>query len=191
MDWWGDDSKATRTLSKPWTGTTSFQLVQPVAKAIGHMHLSGRHEPVRVIESTKPEEIYPEIWMRMSKKQMDDAKAQWALQKPIRDACRKARKSVYPIPTNQLEHYYKTINDVKVKLKSSLSPAMPVVHLPTIAIAAGSNEQCREALTQESHREKLGDTVHQPEAYYALGHKQLSPKEWRQIPIAIEAVNDE
>ena len=62
---------------------------------------------------------------------MDEAHAQWAIQRPLRDAARKARKLVYPIPTNQLEVYHKTIKDVEVKLKSSPSPAMPVVATST------------------------------------------------------------
>lgn len=54
-DWWDGSSNDPRELSEPWTGTTSFQLVQPPCKQAGHMFLSVRQKPVRQIASNKPE----------------------------------------------------------------------------------------------------------------------------------------
>ena len=50
-DWWDGSSLDRRELDKEWTGTTSFQLVQPACKQAGHMFLPGREKPVRVISS--------------------------------------------------------------------------------------------------------------------------------------------
>ena len=58
-DWWGNVSSPGRTLSKPWTGTTTFQLVQPTAKQHGHAYLSGRDLPVRMqADSHRPEDFF-------------------------------------------------------------------------------------------------------------------------------------
>ena len=72
----------------------------------------------------------------MSEKQMEEARAEWAIQQPLRDVARKARKLVYPVPYNQQEAYYKTINEVQNKLKGSLSPAMPVIAIQNVTTLA-------------------------------------------------------
>ena len=69
-DWWDGTSDASRSLSEQWTGTTSFQLVQPECKQKGYMHLSGRDAPVRIQETSRPQEVYPESWLGMSKHSM-------------------------------------------------------------------------------------------------------------------------
>ena len=92
---------------------------------------------------------------------MEEARAEWAIQRPLRDAARKARKLVYPIPTNQLEAYYKAIKDVEAKLKSSPSPAMPVVATYPVASALSSgNERAGRHSTHDPHREKVEPSIH-------------------------------
>ena len=58
-DYWNGSPLDNRELSESWTGLTKFQLIQPPVGA-GYLKLPGRDLPVRIMDSTKPEEVYPE-----------------------------------------------------------------------------------------------------------------------------------
>ena len=127
----------------------------------------------------------------MTKRQRADAIKQWATQKPLRDAARRSRGLVYPVPFNQQEAYFKKIKEVERELKGSPSPAMPVVAIPNAsASTSGAKGGCK-AQSSHGHREKNSESLHCAEQYYAMVHKQLSPKEWKQIDAAVKAVNAE
>ena len=67
---------------------------------------------------------------------LKDAQEEWAKQRPMRDAARKSRSLVYPVPFNQKEAYFKKIKEIERELKGSPSPAMPVVAFPNASASS-------------------------------------------------------
>ena len=67
----GGNSEQDRELSYERTGTTSFDLLRPQAPR-GHKWVEGRL--TRMQESTRPDNVLPEAWTGMSKKQKKKAR---------------------------------------------------------------------------------------------------------------------
>ena len=89
--------------------------------------------------SDKPDEIHPEAWKRMSRKQMTEAQEDWKIKKSLRDAAREARKLVHPVPLKDVENYHLKLKEVQDALRTPLAPQMPI-------LSCASPEQVKESL---------------------------------------------
>ena len=92
--------------------------------------------------SDKPDEIHPDVWKRMSRKQMTEAQEDWKVKQSLREAARKARKLVHPVPLKDVENYRLKLKEVQDALRTPLAPQMPI-------IACTSPQQVRESLLSE------------------------------------------
>ena len=72
--WLGET--ANRELSEEWVGETTFVPNPPEAPK-GSMWISGRL--VRLQKTTRPDDVWPEVWLAMSKKQKQEARARWEI----------------------------------------------------------------------------------------------------------------
>ena len=118
---------------------------------------------------------------------MEDARAHLAIPKPLRDAARKARKLVYPVPFKEQELYLEKISEVEEKLKGAPSPCMPIISTKigaSIIEVVGSrrvhlDNAGTDKVTQLenllAHRDRISD-AYALDAYHALVHKQLQTR---------------
>ena len=70
------------TLSSPWVGRTMFHLLRPNPPA-GYKWIAGRLTKVQ--ETTRPDDIWPEMWNAMSKKHRNKAVQAWNVESKRRE----------------------------------------------------------------------------------------------------------
>ena len=77
-DYWNVDGD--RSLSDSWTGFTKFTSLNE--KRPSGFLLSGRRRSTKIQATTRPDYLWPEIWIGMSKAAEKHDKQEWALEKP-------------------------------------------------------------------------------------------------------------
>ena len=108
-----------RPLSEPWTGRTIFHLLrQPLPE--GYEWVMGR--PTKKQTSLRPPTIWPEFWKTLSNKQKEQARAEWAKEKPKLEAAQAAR-GFKCVPADDNE-YLQIIDNARTRLAQGEAPAM-------------------------------------------------------------------
>ena len=124
--------------SSPWTRHVQrrqLQLLKPPAKD-GHKWVMGRLTKIQ--KTTRPDNLWPEIWKRLGKKQKQQEIKNWEEESAARDAARKKR-GIDKIETSEIETYLKLIAEAKEKCNLPEAPAMPFIPLAMNANAENMN----------------------------------------------------
>jgi hypothetical protein len=117
-DVWTDDGD--KILSNPWTGRTVFYPLKPPAPA-GYIWIEGRLTKVQ--QTTRPDNVWPEVWQAMSKKQKLEAIEKWKTLK-AKFAEARSKRGISDIDPDDLE-FKRITPELRAKLSTSKSPAMP------------------------------------------------------------------
>jgi hypothetical protein len=112
-----------REMKEMWHGKTEFPLLKPAAKA-GYKWCSGRLTKIQ--ETTRPDQIWPELWDRYSKKQRVIVIKKWREVDEIEDAARKHR-GIHEIAPEDVDTSNKVLADISKKLEPEAVPCMPVI----------------------------------------------------------------
>ena len=119
----GNDPKpSNRELSEYWTGQTTFTLLRPPPPE-GREWVLGRLTKKQ--KSLRPPTIWPEIWCSLSPKQKEQARAEWAKEKPKLEEAQAARGFKYVSEDD--EDYARLIDEARVRLAPHEAPAMPCI----------------------------------------------------------------
>ena len=78
-----------KELSGPWTGRTAITIKRP-QPPVGKMWIDGRL--TRIVKTTRPPSVWPEIWTRMSDKDKQKEIRAWEIEGPKREESRRAAK---------------------------------------------------------------------------------------------------
>ena len=76
------------SLNDSWIGSTTFHLRKPEPPK-GHKWVAGRLTKVQ--QTTRPDNIWPEIWTTMSKRQQGIAIRDWGIESKLREEARRTR----------------------------------------------------------------------------------------------------
>ena len=108
-DFWNKDGN--RALSDSWRGKTVFYILRKPPPP-GWTYIYGRKTKLQ--QTTRPGNLWPEVWKGMSKAQKRRARINWVdiakRQKEARDS-----RGIYVVPADDKE-YDKLISELKVKL---------------------------------------------------------------------------
>ena len=128
---------ADRALSSEWTGQTCFELLRPKPPP-GHKWVGSRCTKVQ--KTTRPDNIWPETWVKMSKKEKNLAIAEWNIESSKRNEARNLR-NLHHIPDDDIDTYNRVMAEKRQELKPPEAPAMPVADVnssPACASRGGS-----------------------------------------------------
>ena len=117
-DYWNIDGS--RDLSDPWTGFTQFTLLKEELPD-GYMWSGGRSTRKQL--TSRPDHLWPELWMSMGKHAKLKEKQKWSVEKIHLDNARKLR-GIYFIDPEEKE-FKETIKNARKKLETSVALAMP------------------------------------------------------------------
>ena len=123
----GTDTFA-KALSLPWVGKRRFTFLQPPSGKPGYKYELGRLTKIQ--ETTRPPNVYPEVWRRLSDKKQKALIAEWVVNEPVRDACRAIRGITDTIAPADLESYFHILKAARRKLQKTAAPSMPVIPVP-------------------------------------------------------------
>ena len=111
-----------KELPDSWTGRTTFELLRPPPPA-GYSYVEGRLTKTQ--ETTRPGNVWPEVWRTMSQKQKQKARSSRAEVNKRREEGRNAR-GIKNIPDEEVDAYTKVLSETRQKLALPDAPAMPV-----------------------------------------------------------------
>ena len=189
-------------LQEPWQGTTVFQLLRPKAKQ-GHHWVYGRE--TRSQKSTRPGDIHPLEWPRMSSSAKKDAIESWKKEGPKRDSAR-ATRGISQVEASDEEHYTKQLAKAIATNATPKAPAMPCMPVAMIASKANFERKFEELGTKfaqkldkkqgknipsRPHQDKIAEAGHASEEYFAMVHKAVAINKAMQIPEAVKALDKE
>ena len=117
-DYWNIDGS--RNLSDPWTCFTQFTVLEEKPPD-GYMWSGGRLTRKQL--TSRPDQLWPEIWKTMGRNAKLKEKQKWSHEKPQLDNARKLR-GIYFIDPEDKE-FKDTIKNARKKLETSVAPAMP------------------------------------------------------------------
>ena len=117
-DYWNVDGE--KELSDAWTGFTRF-ILSNERPLEGHTW-SGRRL-TRKQKTTRPDDVWPDMWTHMSDAAKKKAKQRWAIEKPKLDNARQLR-GIFFIEPNDGE-FKLTMKAARRKLQVPMSAAMP------------------------------------------------------------------
>ena len=177
--WDGKSPNDHRPLSCRWVGETRFERVRDGA-APGHYFVGGRE--TRRQTSKRPDNVWPEIWSAMPRKQKERAVETWEAKRVAIGKARAVRASP-PAPCagdesdedDAPQSHSACAPGIAATVRGGASsvPAMPVSHEPE---------------TPQPHREQIEtDLVGQ----LALVTRQLTPSELRNNPSAMQKLDEE
>ena len=101
--------EAQRELSAPWTGKTKFDLIRQIPPP-GHTYVDGRLTKSQ--ETTRPGNVWPEVWKSMSTKAKKLAIKEWIPELKSRTEAR-AKRGIEYVPEAEMEDYYKLLTDTR------------------------------------------------------------------------------
>ena len=139
-DYWTNSDNNKRHFDQFWTGSTRFELIRPEPPE-GKRWVQGRL--TRKQKSRRPDTIWPEFWVLLSKKDKKKAIQEWAEEKPRRDKERHDHSKPEFVTADLMEEYDKSIAYAKTNHPGlPAAPAM-VTRSPTLAQLAhlAQNEQ--------------------------------------------------
>ena len=116
-DYWNIDGS--RDLSDPWTGFNQFTLLEQ--KPLNGFLCSGRRLTRKQLTS-RPDHLWPGLWVKMGKHAKLKKKQKWSNEKPQLDTERKLR-GIYFIGPEDKE-FKETIKNARKKLEACVAPAM-------------------------------------------------------------------
>ena len=122
---------AEKELPDSWTGKTTFELKRPLPP-VGHSYIEGRLTKTQ--ETTRPGNIWPEIWRSMSKKMKQQAISAWEVEDKRREQAREIRGIKF-VPEEEVDNYTEILAEVRVKLALPDVPSMPVLSRGGTSIA--------------------------------------------------------
>ena len=117
-DYWNMDGA--RDLSDPWTFFTQFTLLEEKAP---DGYIWSRERLTRKQLTSRPDHLWPELWIKMGKHAKLKEKQKWSNEKLHLDNARKLR-GIYFIDLEDTE-FKETIKNERKKLETSVAPAMP------------------------------------------------------------------
>ena len=103
-DYW--TSSENRELYSPWTGQTSFELLRP-RPPVGYSYVGGRLTKTQ--ETTRPANVWLEIWRTLSKKQKGKAIKDWQQLSAERDRER-AQRGISHVPDDEVDANTKVLS---------------------------------------------------------------------------------
>ena len=101
-----------------------FYLLRP-DPGPGKEYVEGRITRIQS-NTTRPGNIWREVWDRMSKPQRAKAIEAWKEEKPLLDAARKKHGNRPFIPNNEVDEYHKVMAEKRLELCLPAAPAMPL-----------------------------------------------------------------
>ena len=116
---------AEKELPDSWIGKTTFELLRPLPP-VGYSCIEGRLTKTQ--ETTRPGNIWPEIWRSMSKKIKQQAISAWEVEDKRREQAR-GIQGIKFVPEEEVDDYTKFLAEVRIKLALPDVPAMPVLSL--------------------------------------------------------------
>jgi hypothetical protein len=119
-DIWTEDGA--ESLSESWRGRTVFHLLKPPAPP-GFSWIEGPLTKKQM--SLRPDNIWPEMWIQMSKKAKREAIEKWSIEGPRRDAARNKRALLKIDPEDA--EFKRLTQELRAKLEVKKAPAMPLL----------------------------------------------------------------
>ena len=117
-DCWNIDGS--RDLSDSWTGFTQFTLLEEKPP---DGFLWSRERLTRRQITSRPDHLWPELWIKMGRNAELKEKHKWSDEKPTLDNARRLR-GIYFIDPEDKE-VKETIKNARKKLETPMAPAMP------------------------------------------------------------------
>ena len=178
QDYWYDSPS--KSLSSPWTGRTVFDLLRPKPPD-GFKWVEGRL--TRVQTTTRPDNIWPEVWKSLSAKAKKKAIWEWDRECTRRDALR-SKRGIHDIPNAEVDEYTKTL--ARAALKHSIPPAPA---MPTVAYA--TNVQSEGKPLPRKHQPQIAEAGFVSDEWFAMVHTPVPISKALKMPKAKEAVDAE
>ena len=119
-DYWSDIGE--RKLTGLWSGKTIFTLLRPPAPP-GHGWVEGRLTKLQ--KTSRPDNVWPEIWKVLGKAQKRAARKAWAIEKPLLEAARQ-RRGIFEVSAEDLD-YHKCLSEARSRISIPKVPAMPTI----------------------------------------------------------------
>ena len=119
-DFWCENGA--RELSWEWLGQTVFDILRPPAPP-GFSWVEGRLTKTQT--TSRPANIWPDVWNAMSKAQKRKAIEAWKVEKPRREAARQKR-GIVEISADDKD-YLRLFSEARAKHSLQKAPAMPIL----------------------------------------------------------------
>ena len=172
----------------------------------------------KYMKTTRPDNVLPEIWPRISEKDKNKKIAEWAIEGPRRDEARAARNSIRYLSEEDEKIFKEELKAARAKHSIAPAPAMPLVSITedtdteedSQKIKYGTSPRGEAAAAAKSfdgkslgspprggakreHQDHIKDSAlpNASEFFYACVHKPISMKEVGRIPDAKKALADE
>ena len=201
-DHWNVDGE--RELSDAWTGFTRFILLN--GRPPEGYTWSGRRL-TRKQTTSRPDDVWPDMWKYMSDAAKKKAKQRWAIEKPKLDNARQLRGIFFIEPND--EEYKLTMKAARRKLEVPMPAAMPCkIPIKSIGkthrnIGKRKTKYACVVDADESTRPRLEGAGHKPHqdhitakgtisfTYYSIVHKFIPMPQAFKFPDAKAAVQKE
>ena len=118
QDYWNVDGE--KELSDVWTGFTRFILMNE--RPLDGFSWSAER-PTRKQSTSRPDNVWPDMWKHMSDASKKEAKRRWAIEKPKLDNARQLRGIFFIEPND--EEFKLTMKAARRKLEVPMPAAMP------------------------------------------------------------------
>ena len=137
--------------------------------------------------TTRPDNVWPESWERMSKQMKTKNIADWAITKKIRDEERKKR-GITHVKDNDVDRYTSILADARNRLAVPDAPELP-------SQAGTANTMVREGReqnnTQQPHHEHVAAAGFASDEWFAMVHTPVPMNEVNRTPAAVKAMEKE
>ena len=202
-DYWNIDGS--RDLTDYWTGFAQSTLLDEKPPE-GHMWSGWRLTKRQA--TSRPDHLWPELWIKMGKNAKLREKHKWAIEKPKLDNARRLR-GIYFIDPDDKE-FKETVKKARKKLETPVAPAMPckISKNNQNWVTRGKSNEIKSKLAcnleaSESTRLRVGESLpnhHEDHIagkgdnslqHYNLVHKFILMPQAMKIPAAKAAVDKE
>ena len=116
-DFWTESGA--RELSDSWRGKTVLHILHPPAPP-GYKRIHGRYTKIQ--QTSRPDNLWPEVWQSMSKKQKEKAKSKWEIEKVKRKDARDKHGVVEVSPADN--DYWKILSKLRLLSQPKASHAI-------------------------------------------------------------------
>ena len=123
---------------------------------VGYSSVEGRLTKTK--ETTRPGNVWPEIWRTLSKKQKGKAIKDWQQFNAERDRER-AQRDISHVPDDEVDAYTKMLSQARKKHSTTEATAMPLMRgesLPASAVTGDSSADLRGATPCPKHQDNIG-----------------------------------
>ena len=111
-------------LSDTWVGTTKFHILRP-DPGEGWQWVEGRR--TKIPKSTRPPNIWPEVWQTMSKKAKRNARRDWDIEKPKREEARRLAGIGEHVADEDIDDYTSILATKRRELEPAPVPEMACI----------------------------------------------------------------